>query len=182
MSTSTEAAVRPAPVSPHHSPLLCPIRNGLRQHKNTPLSRASEYFICRLRPFRIEQSSGLDGSLGLGHRRQYLDEFGSRQIAYVAVSVSGSCRFSTKARLMGTKGGPAHSTPLHLARARGGLGRSRKFVRQLAHKTRLDIDVCAFDRRTRWIIYRLREKYLIVTFENVNIFNLNVTFSERLKL
>ena len=76
------------------------------------------------------------------HRPQYLDEFGSRQIAYVAVSESGSCGFSSKARQMGTKGGPAHTTPLHQLGQKVALEEEGKFVRQLAHKTRLDIDVC----------------------------------------
>ena len=68
---------------------------------------------------------------------KYLDEFGSRQIAYVAVSESGSCGFSTKARQMGTKGGPAHSTPLHELGQAVALEEVGKFVRQLAHKNSL---------------------------------------------
>ena len=66
-----------------------------------------------------------------------IDEFGSRQLAYVAVSESGSCGFSTKARQMGTKGGPAHSTPLHQPGQAVALEEVGKFVRQLAHKNSL---------------------------------------------
>ena len=43
---------------------------------------------------------------------------------------------------MGTKGGPAHTTPLHQLGQKVALEEEGKFVRQLAHKTRLDIDVC----------------------------------------
>ena len=97
--------------------------------------------IIRARIVGFRKESSLPSQYSIEHRPQYLDEFGSRQIAYVAVSVSGSCGFSTKARQMGTKSGPAHSTPTHQLGQEVALEEVGKFVRQLAHKTRLDIDV-----------------------------------------